>query len=171
MAEINKTAGAKFYIGPSLVPSTVNAMDNATALAFYEAIITGDWTEVEGIESFGDLGDMSQPINFTAVKDARVRKLKGPRDAGTMQIVVGVDELDDGQVALVAAEKTNLNYAFKIVYADERDEGYSPTTDYFGGLVMSRQKNIGGASDVTKRTFQVAVNTEVITDSTDPTGS
>jgi hypothetical protein len=168
---INKTAGARFYIGPTLVPSTVNAMDDAAALAYFEAIITGDWTEVEEIENFGDLGDSAQAINFTAVKDGRVRKLKGPKDAGTMQIVVAVDELDEGQVALVAAEKTDFNYAFKIVYADERDEGYSPTTDYFGGLVMSRAKTIGGASDVTKRTFMIGVNTSVYTDATDPTGS
>lgn len=168
---INKTAGARFYIGPTLVPATVKAMDDAAAKTYFEAIIEGDWTEVEEIESFGDLGDMSQPINFTAVKDGRVNKLKGPRDAGTMQIVVGVDELDAGQVALVAAEKTNFNYAFKIVYDDARTEAYSPTTDYFGGLVMSRAKHIGGASDVTKRTFEVAVNTQIVTDATDPTGS
>lgn len=168
---INKTAGARFYIGPTLVPNTVKAMNDAAALDYFEAIGAGDWTEVEEIETFGELGDSSQAINFTAVKDGRVNKLKGPRDAGTMQIVVAVDELDDGQVALVAAEKTNFNYAFKVVYADERDEGYSPTTDYFGGLVMSRAKNIGGAMDVTKRTFAIGVNTQIITDATDPTGS
>lgn len=168
---ISKTAGARLFIGPTQIPDTIEAMDEAAALAHFEAIIEGDWTEVEEVESFGDLGDSSQAANFASVGRRRVRKLKTTRDAGTMSIVVGVDELDDGQVALVAAEKTDFNYAFKIVYADERDEGYSPTTDYFAGIVMSRAKQIGGAQDITKRTFQLGVNTAVYTDATDPTGS
>ncbi len=168
---VNKTAGARFYIGPDMNVDTVGAMDDAAALAFFEAIIDNDWTEVEEIESFGELGDSSDVASFASVKDRRMRKFKTTRDAGTMAIVCGRDPLDEGQVALVAAEKTDFNYSFKLVYNDAREEEYSPSTDYFGGMVMSRPVNLGGVQDITKRTFNIAVNTAVYEDATDPTGS
>lgn len=168
---VNKTAGARFYIGPDMNVDTLNDMDDAAALAFFEAIAAEDWTEVEEIESFGDLGDNSEVATFAAVDDRRVRKFKTTRDAGTMALVCGRDPLDEGQIALVAAEKTDFNYAFKLVYNDAREESYSPSTDYFGGMVMSRPTNLGGVQDITKRTFNIGVNTAIYEDATDPTGS
>lgn len=168
---ISKSAGARFYIGPVVNADAIEAMNEAAALAFFEAIVEGDWTEVEEIESFGELGDSAGVATFASMKRRRVRKLKTVRDAGTLSIVVGMDRLDDGQVALVAAEKTDFDYAMKIVYADEREEGYSPSTDYFGGMVMSRPTNIGDAQAITKRTFPIAINTSIIPDDTDPSGS
>ncbi len=168
---ISKTAGARLFIGPVLNPDTVEAMTDEQAMTYFEAILEGDWSEVEEIESFGDLGDNSEVAAFASVKNRRVRKLKTTRDAGTMAVVVGVDELDEGQIALGAAEKTDFNYAFKLVYNDARDEEHSPTTDYFGGMVLSRPKNLGGVQDITKRTFNIGVNTAIYTDATDPTGS
>jgi len=168
---VNTTAGARFYIGPVTNTDTLNALDDAAALEFFEDIVEGDWDEIEEVESLGDLGDSSEVATFASLRDSRTRKFKTTRDAGTMAVVVGVDELDDGQIAMVAAEKTKFNYAFKVVYADTRGEGYSPTTDYFAGMVLSRQKNIGDVQAITKRTFNVAVNSAVYTDATDPTGS
>lgn len=167
----NKTAGARFYIGPVADVDAIQAMSDSSALAYFAAISGGDWTEVEEIESLGDLGDNSEVATFASLKDRRVRKVKTTRDAGTMAVVVAVDELDAGQIAMVAAEKTDFNYAFKIVYADQRTDDYSPTTDYFAGMVMSRQKNLGGVQDIEKRTFSVGVNSAIYTDATDPTGS
>lgn len=169
---IHKTAGTRFYIGPVLNIDTINdAANEAAALAVFEAIIEGNWTEIEEIESFGDLGDNTEVATFAAVADGRVTKLKTTRDAGTLALVTAHDLLDDGQIALIAAEKTDFNYAFRLVYADARDENFSPTTEYFGGMVLSRPTNLGGVQDVTKSTFNIGVNTAVITDATDPTGS
>jgi hypothetical protein len=168
---VSKTAGARFYIGPVANTDTIEAMDDAAALAYFEAIVDNDWTEVEEIESFGDLGDNTEIATFASVKDRRMRKFKTTRDAGTMALVCGRDPLDDGQTALVAAERTDYNYAFKLVYADAREEAYSPSTDYFAGMVLSRPTNLGGVGDITKRTFNIGVNTAVISDDTDPTGS
>lgn len=105
------TAGSKLYIG-----------------AAYSAQINGDleeadfsgqtWTEIQPLESFGSLGDTSNPVNFAEVGNARVRKLKGQRDAGDMAVVAGIDYADPGQIAVLAAEKTPYNYAFRIVFAD-----------------------------------------------------
>ena len=172
---VNVTAGARMYIGPEIEVDPINAYEldgnDSAVMAIFEAITEGDWTEILEIESFGDLGDNSDVTTFTAVNNRRVRKFKTTRDAGTMAIVCGVDEVDEGQLAMIAAEKTDQDYAFKIIYNDARSETYSPTTDYFGGMVLSRPKNLGSVTDITKRTFNLAVNTAVFTDETDPTGS
>lgn len=168
---IHKTAGARFYIGPVSNPDTIEAMTDENALAFFEAIADGSWTEIEEIESFGDLGDNSEVATFASVADRRLRKLKTTRDAGTMAVVCGRDPLDEGQIALIAAERTDYNYAFKLVYADARDADHSPSTEYFAGMVLSRPTNIGGVQDITKRTFNIGVNTAIYADDSDPTGS
>lgn len=162
---VSKTAGAKFYIGSDVNTDTIEAMTDNDAVTYFEGL--SGWVEVEEVESFGDLGDNSQEVTFASVADRRVRKMKTTRDAGTMAIVCGRDPLDAGQIALVAAEKTDLNYAFKIVYADHRDDVHTDSVEYFAGMVMSRPTHIGGVQDVTKRTFNIGVNTavyEVLTD-------
>ncbi len=146
-------------------------MIDEDALAFFAEITDGDWTEVDEIESFGDLGDNSEEVTFASVADRRMRKMKTTRDAGTMAVVCGRDPLDEGQIALIAAERTDFNYAFKLVYNDAREDSYSPSTEFFAGMVMSRPTHIGGVQDVTKRTFNIGVNTAIYSDDTDPTGS
>ena len=168
---VSTTAGARLFIGPVANADTVEAMNDAAALAYFEAIVSGDWTEVEEVESFGEFGDTSDVATFASVADRRMRKFKTTRDAGTMSVVVGRDPLDEGQIALIAAEATDFNYAFKIVYNDAREETYSPSTDYFVGMVLSRTSNLGSATDITKRTFSIGVNSRITSDDTDPTGS
>jgi hypothetical protein len=168
---IHTSAGARFYIGPVVNTDTIKALSDEAALAFFEAIAGGDWDEVEEVESLGELGDSSGVASFASLKDRRVRKLKSVRDAGTMAIMVGRDARDAGQLALIAAEKTDYNYAFKIVYNDERDSNDSPSTDYFGGMVLSRPTQIGSVNDITKRTFNIGINTAIYEDPSDDGGS
>jgi len=168
---IHKTAGARFYIGPVLIPDDYEGITVDAGLALFEAIIDDDWTELHEIESFGDLGDNAEIATFAAVDDRRTVKLKTTRDAGTMTIVCARDPLDEGQIAMEAAEREDFNYAFRLVYADKRAAEYSPSTSYFGGMVLSRQVNLGGVQDITKVTFNLGVNTAVFEDHTDPTGS
>lgn len=158
---IHKTAGSKFYIGPVMNTDDLNALSDSAAVAFFEAINTNDWTEVEEVEDMGDHGDTAEAITFTAVGNRRVRKLKGSKDAGTKNIVVGRDPLDDGQIAMAAAEGTDFNYAFKVVHADARAAGYTDSIDYFGGLVMSKATQQGQVNTVTRRTFPVGINTAI----------
>lgn len=158
---VSKTSGTKLYIGPVVNTDTIGAMSDSAAVAFFEAIVEGDWAEVGEIESFGDIGDNSEVATFASVANRRVRKMKTTRDAGTMAIVCGRDALDEGQNALIAAEKTDFNYAFRIVYADARDANHTDSVEYFGGMAMSRPTNLGSGKDVTKRTFNLGVNTAV----------
>lgn len=157
---IHKTAGAKLYISPTtVVPDNVNDMADNDAINYFEGL--SDWIEVGEVEEFGEVGDSSEQINFTAVGDSRVRKLKGPRDAGTQTVVVGRDPLDTGQDQLITAEGTDFNYPFKIELADARGASYTDSVLYYAGLVMTKPTGLNNASSVTRRTFTVGINTGV----------
>ncbi|MGN6142241.1 MAG: hypothetical protein ACTHOP_01485 [Mesorhizobium sp.] len=155
---IHTNADSKIYISPTSVSvDTINAMSDAAAVAFFEGI--SDWIEVEEVEDGGELGDTSEAITFTALANARVRKLKGPRDAGTQTIVVGRDPLDDGQEAFMTAQKTKFDYPIKVELADARTANYSNSIMYYAGMVQGTPTNLGNVSNVVRRTFTVGINT------------
>ena len=157
---IHKTAGSKFYVSPTALDvDAINAMTDYDAVNFFEAI--SDWIEVEETEDLGEHGDSAEAINFTAIGNRRVRKLKGPRDAGTKNVVVGRDPLDDGQVQLNACEQTDFNYPFKVEHVDARAENFTDSVEYFGGLVMGRRVQQGQVNSVTRRTYPIGVNTGI----------
>lgn len=147
---INTAGGVEVYIGTTA---------DATTVQDFEA---DSYIEVGEVEDAGQLGDESEQITFTALKDGRVRKLKGPKDAGTMAIVCGADTSDDGQAAMLAAEASPLNFNFKVVLNDQLTISGTPTVLYFRGLVMSKRRNIGNVSNVVRYTFNTGVNSEVL---------
>lgn len=102
--------GSRLYIGG---PITLNGT-NLTAASF----TSQTWVEVGEIENLGTVGDTAAEISFDAVNVGRTRRLKGTRNAGTMEVVCGIDYSDPGQLALIAAEQTIFDYAFKIVPND-----------------------------------------------------
>ena len=157
---INTASGAKLFIGGT---TAISGADAAAKILAYEALT---WTGVGEIEDLGEFGDESEQVTFTSLADSRVRKLKGPRDAGAMTVVVGDDMLDAGQIAMEAAEASHLDYNFKVELNDAVTLGGDNSNHYFGGKVMSKRRNVGNASNVVRRNFAIGVNTEIL--STDP---
>lgn len=154
MGDIITASGTRVYIGAA----ATSAIDS---IAEFEG--ASGWIEIGLIESLGEYGDQSNEVTFAAIGDARVRRSKGARDAGTLQITCGHDPTDLGQAALEAAEATNNNYMFKIVLPDG-PAGYSDTIQYFRGLVMSKRKNVGTNDNVVKNMYAVGINSEIFTD-------
>lgn len=152
---INTASGAKLFI------ATTQALP--ANLAAYQALT---WTEVGEVEDMGEFGDESESVTFTALSDARTRKLKGPRDAGSQTVVVGDDMNDVGQIALEAAEASPLDHNFKVQLNDAVTIGGDDSLHFFRGLVMSKKRNVGNASNVVRRTFMIGINSAVL--STDP---
>jgi len=150
---VNTAGGSTFHIGP-----VIDALTDTVA-----EFQTLSYVEVGEIEDLGQIGDEDSEVQFTAVGDRRVRKLKGPSDAGTLQVVCGDDDSDNGQVAMLAAfaDKTS-EYAFKIVLANQLTISGDPGEMYFRGRVMSKRRNVGNVSNVVRRNFNVAVNSEVL---------
>lgn len=153
--DIVTASGTKLYIGPSKTAA------EADTIVEYEAFT---WVEVGLIESLGEYGDESSAVTGAVLGDGRTRKGKGARDAGTMAVVCFHDELDVGQIAMVAAEASNSNFTFKVVLPDRPNDAGTDTIQYFRGLVMSKRLNVGSNDNIIKSTFNVAVNSEVLVD-------
>lgn len=143
---ISTAAESKFYIGGAGEPASQ---------VEYE---THSYIEVGEVENLGEIGDESQVVTFASLADGRMRKLKGVRDAGTLNVVCGYDATDAGQDAMVAAEAQPLNYAFKIELNDPVTLGGTPTIIYFYGQVLSKRRNIGDVNNVVRYNFNVGVN-------------
>lgn len=146
---INTAAGSRIFIGP------VTTADDVTA---YAALA---WTEIGEVEDLGEFGDQSNSVTFTALANARVRKMKGTKDAGDLTLTVGFDAGDAGQLALIAAEADSSpdDYGIKVQL---NDSAATPTVAYFRGKVMSYRLQPGNADNVVRASVSVGINSAVI---------
>lgn len=149
---VRTTSGTRIYIGSATLIGS-----GSPPFAYDD----DSYTEIGEVENLGEFGDEANTVKFTAIGDARVRNLKGARDAGVMALVCGRDPLDAGQVALDAAQNTNFAYNFKVVAADAPNEDYSDSVFYFTALVASARNQFGSNDDVSKKMYNLAIGTAV----------
>ncbi len=148
------TLGAKLYISDASIAESVDTEAEFSNLT---------WIEVGLIESFGEFGRVFAPVNFQAVADGRMYKLKGGFDDGDIAFVVGEDLGDSGQLVLSVAghSSTQDNYGIKISLNDGTGLG-GPTIYYLRGLVMSYRTQMGSVNNVIKAASTVSVNSSII---------
>lgn len=115
-----------------------------------------DWTTIGTVETFGNHGMTAQEINFTAIEDAVVQKLKGSKNYGTMSLTLGHIPIDDGQVLVATASESQNRYSVRLTYPVGDGEA-TPEIHYIDGLIMSREFQDGGANDVRKLAVSIAV--------------
>jgi len=135
MSKLFATAGAKLYIGPAKA---------FTGTPFVLADFTdGDpaFTEIKGASNLGTVGDKAELVTLDEIGTARTRKAKGVRNAGSMQVVIGLDAADAGQLALLAAEASDDTYMIKVQFNDA-PAGGTPSLRYFAALVMSVEEGM-----------------------------
>lgn len=149
---IYTTTKTKFFIGTTAEKSDVTG---------YEA---DTWVEVKELENIGEFGDEAEEISFSTIDDGRVRKIKGIRDAGTMEITVARDPADAGQTKMREAANTDLDFNFKVVLNDKPTPTGTPTIYYLRGAVLSQRVVIGDGKNVIKQNFKVSVNREPLED-------
>lgn len=148
---INTAAGVQFFIG------TTTAAENLSQF------LTDTYTEVAEVEDLGEFGDQSEEVTFASLADARLQKLKGVRDAGTIALIVGRDDSDVGQDALVVAEaEDTLDFNFKVILNDKLTVGGTPSEHYFRGKVMSKRIGVGTVNNVVRSTFNIGINSVII---------
>lgn len=150
------TAGCKLFIG--------GAIEDPGADMVEADFTSQTWTEIKNLESIGTLGDTSSVTSFNALDRDRTIKMKGTRDGGQMTVVCGVETASAGQLAMIAAERTNNNYAFKLVLNDAPATGASPKPSErkFIALVSSQAEQYDGANDVRKMNVTLEVNSNVV---------
>ncbi|WAJ26283.1 hypothetical protein [Antarcticirhabdus aurantiaca] len=132
----------------------------ATAVAY-----AGDtWTGIANITDVGEAGTEAEILIGKFVDQAYVRKLKGSRDNGTMNIVVARDSADVGYAALVAAEATEFAYNFKVELNDKPSTGSAPKNSvfYFSAIIASKKNNFGDADTLVTTTFALAISGPII---------
>jgi hypothetical protein len=157
------TAGSKVFIGGALDMKSTD---------FVAADFTSQtWVEIKNLEAIGSFGDTSEAIAQDIIGEGRTKTIKGTRNAGTMELVMAIDYADAGQIAVIAAEKTTADYAFKVEFNDKPASGASPknSTRMFIGKVMSAGEALDSANNVMKMTASVAVNSNVVRTNASPT--
>ena len=150
------TAGCKVFIGGALEQKAVD---------FVAADFTPQtWVEITSIESMGSIGDSSSPITQDLIDQQRQKTIKGIRIASPMELVCAIDLTDPGQLALIAAERTPYDYAFKVELNDKPATGGSPKNSlrYFIGKVMSQTEVYDTANNVRKLNASVGVNSNLV---------
>jgi hypothetical protein len=113
------------------------------------------------VTDLNKIGDTAELITSNQVAVARTRKMKGTRNAGSSQLVADLDYADPGQIALIAAEKTKLTYAFKIVLSDS-PAGGTPSARYFVALVMSAAENYSEANAAMKLEATLEIDSNIV---------
>lgn len=150
---IYATNGAKLHIGGVL---------SQKAGDFVEADFSSQtWVEIGETENLGTVGDEAAEITFDSISANRTRRLKGTRNAGTMAIICGIDPADAGQIALVAAEKTIHDYAFRITFNDAPTSG-TPSMRYFIAKVATAAEALDSANNVMKLNATLWVNSNIV---------
>lgn len=158
---IQTGANAKLYIATT--SGTVPA-DQAA----YEALT---WVECEQTDALGALGDTTAEVTFTGLGDARVQKLKGSSDAGTLDLSMAFNEVafgspltGQGHLLVASNDTSSDNYYFKRELGDASTG--SPlgtgTTEYASGLVGSFTVSVDGADSIVMLNSQIRVNSSII---------
>lgn len=154
MADLFPVAGAKIYIGPA------KATSKTDFVAADFSSLTG-FVEIDGWQTMGSYGDTASEITSSLINRGRDVKIKGTRNAGNMENVFAQLLDDPGQIALRGAEKTNDNYAFKIVWPDGTSAA-TGTTIYFVAMVMSSNVGGGDANTVVVLNATISINSNIV---------
>ncbi|MGX9443860.1 hypothetical protein ACWX0K_14960 [Nitrobacteraceae bacterium UC4446_H13] len=162
--DLYPVAGSKIFIGGTMATQS----DDFDAADFTSVT----WVEIDGWSQMGAVGDAAQVISTDLINRGRTTKQKGTRNAGSMQNVFAKIAADAGQAALIAAEKTSSNYAFKIEFDDAATSPASPTPQpskvYFVGLVTSAQQAGGTANTVQNINSTIEINSNVVNVAANP---
>lgn len=147
MADLYAVADSKIYIGGTL---------DSQAADFVLADFAGQtWVEVDGWETCGAIGDTAETIATPLINRGRVVKIKGTNDAGTWENTFAALPADAGQIALIAAQATTDNYAFKVEWGNSE-------VWYFIGMVMTKGKAGGSANTADMRNFTIEINSNIV---------
>ena len=156
--DLYPVAGSKIFIGGVLATKSTDFIESDFAAV--------SWTEIDGWSQMGAVGDAAQTITTSLINRGRDTKQKGTRNAGSMQNVFAKISGDTGQAALIAAEKTNNNYAFKIEFDDAATSPASPAPEpskrLFVGLVTSAQEAGGAANTVQNLNSTIEINSNIV---------
>lgn len=110
------------------------------------------YTAVGEITNFGEFGREFTLVTHNPVTTRGTQKLKGAFNEGALDLKLGLDTDDAGQILAKAAALSDNKYAFKLVTAN--GDVY-----YFQGLVMTFKVGVNDVNSVTAATMKVEITT------------
>ena len=155
MATLYPVAGCRIFNGPAM-----ELPDDDVEAADFASVV---WTEIKNWTQMGDFGDTAAQITTSLIDKKRDVKQKGTRNAGSMANVFANVPTDPGQLALIAAEKTDQNYPIKIELNDKPAIGASPKNSlrFFMALVTTAPETGGGANTVRSLNSTFEINSNI----------
>lgn len=145
---VGPVAGSKIYIGTTATSGV------------------GDtYTEIGETAELGEFGREYSEIKSESIGDRNVKKFKGTRDDGTMQITVNRAAGDAGQAACITAMDSDADYNFKLELNDNEYAGLTtPTTFLFKAKVMSYKTKLGGPNNIAQAVISLGIKSGSITE-------
>lgn len=129
---LGPSSGSKIYIGTT---ATTGAGDS--------------YTLIGKVTNQGAFGAVYNIIKFDSLEDRNTLKFKGQRDDGDINLQLGRDLTDAGQLAITTALSSDLDYNFKVTLNDTGTAtGALPTTFLFKAKVTSYKTTVGAPNQV-----------------------
>lgn len=114
------------------------------------------------ITDLGEFGREYNLITHSPIGARSIKKFKGSYNEGTMNLTLGLDQADAGQLLMQTASQSDDNYSFKVT--DQTGDIY-----YFQAQVMSFKIGLGSVDNVVSATCTLEITSSaagigVITD-------
>ena len=138
---VHTSAGTTLKISAS-VPASFN-------VAGYSALT---FTAVGEITDLGEFGREFTLVTHNPVGSRGTQKFKGSFNEGTMNLSLGLDTDDAGQVLMKAASLSDGPYSFEVTTQNG-------DTYYFQAMVMSFKVGVGSVDSITTATCTLELTT------------
>jgi hypothetical protein len=136
--------------GSTLSIATGSPVTNdSTGFAALTYVVVGEVTDI------GEVGREYALVTHMPVGSRSVQKFKGSYNNGTMQIQMGRDSSNAGQVAMKAALISDADYSFKVTLQDL-------SKIHFVGKVTSFKTSVGSVDQITGANCTIEINGDIV---------
>lgn len=146
----------------TLVGMTATQTPPATFDAAGFAALT--YVDLGCLESLGSYGGTATITEFTCLSNGIVKKLKGSRNNGDLELTLALDDSTTGYDTLVDAYETlsTGDYYFRVQYGNAQNATGTGAIRYFGGKISSITETVTDADGVVTLTVTVAISTDIV---------
>lgn len=137
------SAGSTFsVVAAGAAPATFDS-------AGYAAL---SWVNVGEITDLGEFGREYALVTHNPVGNRGTQKFKGSFNEGTINLQLGLQTDDAGQIILKTASNSDLSYSFRVV--TQNGDAY-----YFRAQTMSFKVGVGSVDQITTATVMLELTT------------
>ena len=112
------------------------------------------FTELGNVQRFGEVGDTHSPIPYSILKEGRMKRVPGMKDAGVIPVSIIYASSDTGQGMIKTYNGTDTVLTFKLHDADGEDY-------YIQGTVSDRRFAERSNDNMKSVSFNLYGNTEL----------